>query len=248
MKKLMIFPLSVLLTISMAACSSSQRMANPLKHHPASREAVFVKEHQQVKEEAPSKPLELIESGYAIKNGYDKFYVQYAVIVKNPNAEKGVRFPKIRITAKNANGEILGTSDIVGKEILPDGMWYSAFQGCSTDEEPATVDFELIQPGGSDWVPSELLDHSGEELLVENPVRRNDKIVGEISNPNDYDIDGAGVTVLFRDESGKLLAGETSYTDKITANGKIPFELLFLGGENQTYITDNFEVHAYPWY
>lgn len=248
MKKWMIFSLSILLTISLAACSSTQRMANPLQHHPASREAVFVKEHQQAKEETPSKPLELIESGYAIKNGYDKFYVQYAVIVKNPNAEKGVRFPKIRLTAKNANGEILGTSDIVGNEILPDGMWYSAFQGCSTDEEPASVEFELIQPDGSDWVSPELLDYSGEELLVENPVRRNDKIVGEISNPNDYDINGAGVVVLFRDESGKLLAGETSYTDKITANGKIPFELLFLGGENQTYITDNFEVHAYPWY
>lgn len=207
-----------------------------------------LKSERVMPEEAASEPLELVESGYAVKNGYDKFYIQYAIIVRNPNAEKGVRFPKVRITAKNANNEILGTSDIVGKEILPNGMWYSAFQACSTEEEPASVDFELIQPEDSEWVSSSHFDYVGEELLVENPVKRNDKIVGEISNPNDYDIDGVAVTVLFRDESGKLLAGETTYTDKITANGKIPFELLYFGGEHQAYITDHFEVHASPWY
>lgn len=248
MKKIMILSLSILISISMTACSGSRRMANPLKHHPALGIVTSAPREQQVKEETASEPLELVESGYAVKNGYDKFYIQYAFIVRNPNAEKGVRFPKVRVTAKNANNEILGTSDIVGNDILPNGMWYSAFQACSTEEEPASVDFELIQPDGSEWVSPALLDYVGEELLVENPVKRNDKIVGEISNPNDYDIDGVAVTVLFRDESGKLLAGETTYTDKITANGKIPFELLYFGGEHQAYITDHFEVHAYPWY
>lgn len=251
MKKLTIFVLSILVAISMAGCSGGRRMANPVGYNRSLRKAVSVEEQKQPKEqaeEAVMEPLELVESGYVAKSGYDAFYIQYAVIVKNPNAEKGIRFPKVRITAKNADGEILGTSDIVGKEILPNGMWYSAFQGCSTNEEPASVDFELIQPGGSDWVSPELLDDPGEKLLVENPVKRDDKIVGEISNPNDYDIEGAAVTAMFRDENGKLLAGETTYTNKITANGKIPFELRFLGSSNQTYITDNFEVHAYPWY
>jgi len=191
-------------------------------------------------------PLELVESGYAIKKGTDKYYIQYAVIVKNPNAEKGVRFPKVRITARDSSGAILGTDDIVGKEILPNGTWYSAFQGPSADSEPASVDFEVIQPDSSDWVLQDLLDNAGKPLTVVNPIKRDDKIVGEIVNPNNFEINGVAVVVLFRDNSGKLLAGETTYTDKLAANGKIPFELSLWGSGD--YITDKFEVDAYPWY
>lgn len=191
-------------------------------------------------------PLELIESGYAIKKGSDKFYIQYALIVKNPNTEMAVKFPKVRITARDTGGAILGTEDIVGGQILPGGMWYSAFQGPSADSEPATVDFELIQPDDGDWVSPNSLDYAGEPLTVENPTKRDDKIVGEVVNPNNFDIDSVAVVVLFRDDSGKLLAGETTYTDKVAADSKTPFELSIWGSEDS--ITDNFEVYAYPWY
>lgn len=189
-------------------------------------------------------PLELVESGYTLKKGSDKFYIQYALVVKNPNTEIAVEFPKVRLTARDASGAILGTKDIVGGEILPGGMWHSAFQGPSADSEPASVDFELIQPDDNDWVSPDFLDNAGEPLTVESPVKRDDKIVGEVVNPNDFDIGSVAVIVLFRDDSGKLLAGETTYTDKVTAGGKIPFELSLWGSGD--YITDNFEVFAYP--
>ncbi len=44
-------------------------------------------------------PLELVDSGFAVKDGYDTYYIQYAVIVKNPNTERAVEFPKVRLTA-----------------------------------------------------------------------------------------------------------------------------------------------------
>lgn len=191
-------------------------------------------------------PLELVDSGYAVKDGHDTYYIQYAVIVKNPNSERAVEFPSVRLTARDANGTILGTEDIVGSSILPGSIWYSAFQGPSVDSKPSTVDFEIIQPDDSDWVSPDRIDNAGEPLTVENPTKRKDKIVGEVSNPNDFDISSVAVVVLFRDDSGKLLAGETTYTDKVSAGGKIPFELSLWGADDM-YITDNFEVYAYPW-
>lgn len=204
----------------------------------------------QVQKVVPAKdllPLEMVDSGYAIKDGYDTYYIQYAIIVKNPNNERAVEFPKVRLTARDDKGAILGTDDIVGSSILAGGTWYSAFQGPSVDSEPATVDFEIVQPDDSDWVSPDRIDNAGDPLSVENPTKREDKIVGEVSNSNDFDISSVAVVVLFRDDNGKLLAGETTYTDKVTAGGKIPFELS-LWGADDAYITDNFEVYAYPWY
>lgn len=192
-------------------------------------------------------PLEMVDSGYAVKDGYDTYYIQYAIIVKNPNIERAIEFPRVRLTARDAEGGILGTEDIVGSSILPGGTWYSAFQGPSVDSEPATVDFEIVQPDDSDWVSPDRIDNAGELLSVENPIKREDKIVGKVYNPNDFDISSVAIVVLFRDGSGRLLAGETTYTDKVTSGGKIPFELS-LWGADEGYITDNFEIHAYPWY
>ncbi len=64
-------------------------------------------------------PLELVDSGFAVKDGYDTYYIQYTVIVKNPNTERAVEFPKVRLTARDANGAVLGTDDIVGSTIQP---------------------------------------------------------------------------------------------------------------------------------
>lgn len=191
-------------------------------------------------------PLELVESGFAVKDGYDTYYLQYAFAVKNPNVERAVEFPKVRLTARDADGAILGTENIVGSSILPGGTWHAAFQGPSVDSVPAKVDFEVIQPSESDWVSPDRIDNAGELLIIENPTKRKDKIVGEVSNPNDFDISSVAIVVFFRDESGKLLAGETTYTDKVSAGGKIPFQLSLFGSDDG-YITDNFEVYAYPW-
>lgn len=204
----------------------------------------------QVEEVVPAKdilPLEIVECGYVVTDGYDTYYIKYAVMVKNPNTEKAVEFPKIRLTARDKNGAVLGTNDVVGSSILPGRTWYRASLGPSIDSKPATVEFEIIQPNDFDWVSPDRIDNEGEALIVENPIMREDKIVGEVYNPNDFDTRCVAVVVFFRDDNGKLLAGETTYTNKVSAGGKIPFEL-WLWGANDEYITDSFEVYAYPWY
>jgi len=201
----------------------------------------------QVQKAVPAKDLlslELAESGYTVKDGS---YIQYAFIVKNPNMEKGVEFPKVRLTARDADGGVLATEDIVGSAIMPGGTWYNAFQGPSVDQMPASVDFEIIEPNERDWVAPEKIAKEGMVLTVENPMKRENKIVGEISNASDANVDSARVVVLFRDENGKLLAGESTFTDKIMAGGQTPFEISFWGSDD-TYVTDYFEVYAQTWY
>ena len=190
-------------------------------------------------------PLELADSGYSLKKGSDYFYIQYAFAVENPNTEIAVRFPTVRLTARDENGIILGTRDVIGMQILPGEAWVSAFQGPRVDSIPASVDFEIVQPDSSDWVPPDLLDYSGEPLDIENLAKRGDKIVGEVVNPNNYDIDTVAVVIVFFDDDEKLLAGDTTFVNKLSANGKIPFELSLRTSDD--YITENAIVFAYPW-
>lgn len=189
-------------------------------------------------------PLELIESSYALKEGLGEYYVQYAIILKNPNIEKAVEFPKVRLTARDANGGVLGTEDIIGSFILPEETQAYASQGPSCDSEPASVDFEIITPNDYNWVDPNNLEYSGESLSVVNPIKGNDKITGEIANNNDYDVSSVGVTVLFRDSDGKILYGKTTYIRDVVARGTTPFELSMW--EAKEYMTDDFELYAYP--
>lgn len=192
-------------------------------------------------------PLELVESGFSVIDRSEDFIVHVAFSVKNPNKERGVEFPKIRLTVLDANGNLIGTEDVLGSHILPDGVWHHATQGPKTTVKPAKVDFEIIKPDDSDWTVSSEQMKDGIPLTVENPVKQGDKILGFISNPSKFEISSSHVIVFFRDENGKLLAGKVEYTDKISAGSKIPFEISLFGA-NRDYITDNFEVFAYSGY
>lgn len=190
------------------------------------------------------KPLEIVESAYFLLDGHDEYYIQYAFVIKNPNTDKAVYLPKVRLTARDASGNVLGTRDIVGLSVLPESSWISAFQGPSVESEPATVEFEVIAPDDYHWKSPESIKYFGKPLSVENLSKGKKKITGEVSNPNDFDIGSVAVIILYRDENGMLIAGDTEYTDKVTSGGKVPFEISI---SYRDYVTDNFEVYAYPW-
>lgn len=193
-------------------------------------------------------PLELVDSGFVLLNSSDSYFIQYAVIVHNPNAERAVRFTRIRLTARDADGMVLGTEEITGTSILPGGTLSKAFLGPKVDSKPTTVDFEIISPDDSDWIsPDVIYDNVGESLIVENPTKRKDKIVGEIYNPNDFDLSSIYVVILFRNNNGELTAGDTKHVSKVSAGGKVPFEFTFRNS-SEAFVTDNFEIYAYPIY
>lgn len=184
--------------------------------------------------------LEVKEYGYAVNNGY----LYYAVILHNPNADYSVQFPEFRVTAKDSEGLLLGTETQTLSIIYSGQDFCYAGLAFEVEDKPATVDVEIVPPDDYNIQKPQSLTHPNyEPMMAENVVVRTDSIMGEIKNNNDYAIDMAVVTVIFRDENGNIVAGDSTFVDKIAANGSIPFDIQI----SEEIITDNFEVYANIW-
>lgn len=184
--------------------------------------------------------LEIKESGYVISNGY----LYYGVILHN-NGTSAIQFPTFRVTAKDKNGAILGTTDEIGAILYPNQDYARAYLAFSVDEEPENVIFEAVEPDDYNILDtSELVHKEYKSLNVSNAIQREDKITGEVSNPNSYDIDQVLVSVIFRDDKGEIAGGDLVFVDHLKANGTMPFQLSIFGME---FATDSFEVYATSW-
>ena len=187
----------------------------------------------------PVLPLEVKEYGYSI----DGDYLYYSVCLTNPNEKYYIEFPTFRITARDANGILLGTEDQVLPSIYPKEDVWHAFIGFEVEEKPASVTVEALTP--EDWNVSDVSKARHPNyvpLSVINYAKRGNKIVGEIQNDNDYEISQAVLSVVYRDNDGKLLGGDATFVDSLPAKGTAPFEI-------NVYYTpsDNYELYASRW-
>lgn len=184
--------------------------------------------------------FEVVEFGYDM---YDE-WLYYSVILRS-NSDKVIQYPSYRVTARNNAGTILGTEEQTLSMLYPHQEFAVAFMATSLSETPATVEIEVIEPDEWNVVNPSSLEHPEfVPLQTANVSRIDTKITGEIYNPNSYAIETAIVSVLFRDENGKLLAGETTYVDSVGAGKSVPFEFEWY---NSDVITDNFTVYANTW-
>lgn len=186
-------------------------------------------------------PLELVESGY----NYTNELVYFAFIVKNPNKEKAIKKVKIRVTARDADGSVLGTEDIGGFSssyiLAESNRAYTS--SLSIDKKPAKLDFEIIKPQDDDWTDKNNIKYDNNKILnVSNVTKRKDKIVGEISNPYDFNIDTAELVILYRNENNELVGGQYTYVKNILSNSKTPFDILIYS----KYSKYKFDIFVYP--
>lgn len=189
-------------------------------------------------------PHEVKEFAYAM-NGE---YLYYAVVIHNPNMDYALDYPTFRVTARDAEGILLGTEDQTLSIIYPGQDFSYAFQAFHVDEVPSTVDIEIIPPESHNIrVPETLKRPEYTPMTVVNTAMRGSgmesRIVGEVRNDNDYTYDNAIVTVFFRDAEGKLIAGESTFIDNVSAHSTTPFEINI----NQSFATENYEVYANIW-
>lgn len=188
------------------------------------------------------KDLVVEESGYFLVQGYFGTYLYYGFYLYNPNESKIVQFPTVRITARDADGALLGTEDQVMNVIYPLERYAHGFQAFKVDEVPASVSFEVETP--KEWnIKSVSTEKPYSPLVVVNYMKRNDKIVGEINNPNDYAIDLVAVTAIFRDSDGNLVCGDTTFVDDVAAGTTTPFEMSI----SSYFSAFDFEMDAKPW-
>lgn len=184
--------------------------------------------------------LEIKESAYIMRKGY----LYCVAVVHNPNADLSVKFPAFRITARDSDGLILGTSDQVLSDIYPTRDFYYAGLAFKVDEVPGSVEFEVLSPSDYNILKTHELERPDHiSLTAFNSVIRGEHVLGEISNENDYDISSAIVTVVFRDADGNLVSGDSTFISDIPGSGSSPFDLKV----DKSFIADSFEVYSYMW-
>ncbi len=170
-------------------------------------------------------------------------YLHYAIILHNPNEKFAVRFPSYRITARDKNDQIIGTDDQVLSINYPQQDFVYGTLGFSVEQQPAKVEFQALELRDSNIVAAEVLEHPiFVPLEIVGATKRDKSILGEVRNPNTYDIDKAIVTVIFRDDDN-IIVGRLTFIDIFSAGGKTPFEIRVY----KDVATDNYDVYANIW-
>ncbi len=166
------------------------------------------------------KNLELKDSGWYLAN--DK-WLMYYVVLHNPNEKTVVELPTFRITARDANGALLGTDDMTISIVYPGQDFVFGTQAFAVDEMPSRVEFE-IREIKSDY---KLKDISAVKeflpLEVVNVAVRSGNLLGEIKNPNDYSLGTAVIVAIMKNADGDIIAIENTYVNDIQADGLTPF-------------------------
>lgn len=239
MKKRMLTSIfSCLMALSLAACNSNT--PNDTEYSDTSANDAG---NISVSEDTNSKfiSLDIAESGYTMIEGG---FLYCSVKVHNPNTDLAILYPTIRITARDASGALLGTQDQTLSTIYPQqDFWYSG-QLLQVDEAPSSVEFTIVQPDDYSIVSASTLEHPAfTPLLVVNTAMRSDRLVGEVINKNDFDLDMIVVAAVFRNEDGDIIGGESTFVDKLPSSGSVPFDMPI----HSEFANCNYEVYANGW-
>lgn len=244
MKKVLVVLLTLAMVFSFAACGGGDDTSGESGTTGTTGESGTSGTTGETGEKVPSEELKLTNSGYHITGEGSDFYAHYSAQIKNPNKDMGVLYATVRITARDAEGAVLGTEDEMVTDIYPGQTATFAGQGPNTSESPATVDIELIQPKEHEWEPEDEMDYPGyQPMTVINPTMNGDDIVGEIENPNDFAIESAIVVVVFKNEDGSWAGGEYDFVEAIPASGTAPFEVWSYDAPPLV----EYEVFVNPW-
>lgn len=165
-------------------------------------------------------PLVLKEYGY-----YESYGALYTTAVLYNAGDKLITVPSFRVTARDANGALLGTGDCMAGRLYPGQTYVYSSYVCSLDEPAAVVECIPLEPSEFDLLELAGLNYpTYTPLEVINVALRSDKFVGEIVNSNDYAIDFFSISITFRDADGNICGGFTDYKNALPANSTIPWE------------------------
>lgn len=183
--------------------------------------------------------IEISDSGWFVKNNE---WLYYYVVLHNPNDKIAVELPGFRVTARDADGMLLGTGDQYLSVIYPGQDFVYGSQAFSVDEMPDTVEFEMLETEDYNLKNISMMDEY-KPLEVVNAGIKSEKLLGEINNPNDYDLDSAIIVAICRNSEGEVINIETTFADDIKAGKLTPFSTSIYLDENP----DSVEFFANQW-
>lgn len=183
------------------------------------------------KKNEEKKALELIECGWYIEpnlSGSDTVYVDFCGLIHNPNIELTANYPKINVTVKNGEGNILATESQVGNCIMPEdtitlvGMM-SLSASNITEDTQIFFDIEC-----SDFT-SAMADNRPKttDFVIENVSEQKGSmysITGEVTNRTSETVDMINLTIILRKE-GKIVYMESSFMDNLQPEKAKAFEV-----------------------
>lgn len=199
-------------------------------------ESVFVAEKS---DKADFKNVEIVDSGWLLE---DNEWLYYYVVLHNPNEKIAVEFPTFRITARDADGGLLGTEDQTLSIIYPEQDFVFGSQAFSVDEMPENVEFEMLDADEYNLNNVSVLDEFI-PLEVINAGFKSEKLLGEVKNPNNYDIDTVAVVAICKNADGKIVAIENTYVDNVKAGSTTPFSTSIYVDEK----VESVECYANQW-
>ena len=172
-------------------------------------------------------------------------YLECVITITNKSNEYAVEYPSFRITAYDSSNKILGTEESVLSVIYPNQDFTKYCLLFELSSKPNKIAIQCLT--SEDYNVSSLnsLDFATHKQMTGTNISVNsEKITGEISNPNNYAIDSAQVTVLFRDANGDIVWGNNGFIDQLPANGTTPFEVY---NDYKGTLPSNYTVLAYLW-
>lgn len=185
--------------------------------------------------------LKIKEVGYQMVGEY----LTCAVVLNNPSSDTAIEFPAFRVTVYDENGKVLGSEERILSIIYPKQDFIDQGTLIEVSKKPSKIDVTVLEPDNYNITSSSMLDHpQHKQMYGKNISVDDDKITGELYNPNDYKIDSAMITVIFRNADGIIVSSEVEFVDQVPANGSLPFDIS-LASDATT--TDRIEVYGYIW-
>lgn len=172
-------------------------------------------------------------------------YLSCVITITNLNDEYAVEYPSFRITAYDSSGKVLGTSEEVMSVIYPKADFTTYCLLFAINQKPDRIDIVLLEPEEYSLIHKSILTAENyEKLLEKNVVVYADSVKGEIYNPNNYKIDCAMVTAIFRNENGEIVFAEQTFLNQLPATSSIPFDMYIFSGID---LPSDCEIVAVPW-
>lgn len=236
MKKYLALLFVCIMLLSLAACGDTQEPTE--SSEPVSAEPAQV----SVPDAEEPDSFEVKEYGYSVSDGY----LFYSVALYNPT-DKAIQYPSFRVTAKDANGGILGSYEQTCMVLYPKQDFVYSGLGFEISGEPAEVTVDALEPSDynvmdvsklehPDYIPMEVANASIKQSSYATTI------TGEIVNNNDYGFDMVAVTAVARDENGKMLGGDTTYVNSVSASSNTPFSFDMSNFGGATY-----DLYANIW-
>lgn len=185
--------------------------------------------------------LDAKEFSWYISGGY----LHCVISINNISSQYAIEYPAFRVTAYDADNKVMGTEEQVLSVIYPGQEFVCNQLLFEANGEPAKITVTLLEPEDYGITAPSNLDHNVHEPMTGKNISVNgEKVTGEIYNPNDYRVDSAWVTVVFRNKAGEIVYGENTFVDQIPAKGTVPFEIEVYTNVD---ISGECEVYAYFW-